>query len=57
MSMWGVDLGRRYQEELALYIRELRWLGRKHQDEVARRHREMRRRWVADSWRKPGAIR
>ena len=51
MPMWCKELGRLYQEELALSIREMQRLRRVLQDEAARCNREMRRRWLASAWR------
>ena len=47
MPMWCKELGRLYQEEVALSIREMHRMRRILQDEAARCSRELRRRWLA----------
>jgi len=51
MPMWCLEMGRVYQEELALSIRKMRRLRRLYQEEAARCHRELRRRWLAAAGR------
>jgi hypothetical protein len=51
MPMWCTELGRLYQEELALSIREIHRLRRISRDETARCSRELRRRWLAATQR------
>ncbi len=51
MPMWCTELGRLYQEEVALSIREMHRLRRIYQEEAARCSRELRRRWLAEARR------
>lgn len=51
MPMWCQELGRLYQEEVALSIREMNRMRRILQDEAARCSRELRRRWLAEARR------
>ncbi len=47
MPMWCKEMGRLYQEEVALSIREMYRLRRILQDEAAQCSRELRHRWLA----------